>query len=489
MQELLIGMDGVKAETFARGWTPFIKSLIDKGHRLELKEDLVSRGWSEIMLGQHAVSTGAIYEGPLADGTLTWTDKFKLGDVPGLGETTKSIWQVLNERGYRVGVMNVPTTFPAPEVDGFFVSGGGGGGPVSQDATAEQCHPKGLESWLKEAGYIVDERLPSLLDEQGLYEPKPFFDRLDLMNQKRTETFIQLARDHEIDFGFVVYKSSTVTTETLLLSELEKKEVGGYEVNEAFISAAEAFYRKLDRHIQSLVESFPEAKVVLVSDHSMATRRYAVNANAFLVESGFQVGSSVKQGLFQAIKSFKHLLPSSLKKRLKGNPRIKSAYQSMTPFDARTSRAFSLSFSNGAHGIYVNDRARFGGPVAPDEIDELVDQIVRRFNDHPESRKYGFVAYPKPSSSNLAAARKFPDVVLDLPDGFQTSSLFPEFVKETRLPRGQFDLRDMKKDPRTVGKAHEPLAVCVNESWKLDGCDREDLTVVYHHLLQEFDQR
>lgn len=489
MQVLMIGMDGVKAETFDRGWTPFIKSIIDKGHHLQLKEDLISRGWSEIMLGEHAISTGALYEGPVANGTLAWTEKFRLGDVPGLGKNIKPIWQVLNERGHRVGVMNVPTTFPAPDVDGFFVSGGGGGGPISQDASAEQCYPKGLESWLNEAGYIVDERLPSLLGEKGLYEPRAFFERLDRMNQKRTQTFIQLARQHDIDFGFVVYKSSPVTAETLLPPELEKKESELGEINELFISAAEDFYRKFDRHIQSLVESFPDANVILVSDHSMATRRYAVNANAFLVESGFQTHSTGKQGLFRTVKSVKHLLPRWLKQSLKRKPGIKSAYQSMVTFDARKSRAFSQSFSNGAHGIYVNDHERFGGPVNPREVDNLADQIVREFNSHPDSRKYGFHAYRKSEVRDDQVAQKYPDIVLDLPDGFQTSSFFPQFVRQTDLPKEPFDLRDMKKDPRTVGKAHEPLAVCVDGKWNAGDSANNDLTVVYHHLLDYFKQR
>lgn len=489
MQVLLIGMDGVKAETFDRGWTPFIKSLIDEGNALSIKEDLVSRGWSEIMLGEHAFSTGAVYEGPLVDGTLTWSDKFKLDDVPGLGKEIKPIWQALNELGYRVGVMNVPTTFPAPEVNGFFVSGGGGGGPVSQDATPEQCHPEGLENWLKESDYILDERVPSLLGEQELYEPEAFFNRLDLMNQKRTEAFVQLAGDYEIDFGFVVFKSSTVTTETLLIPELEKQEEGLHGVNEELISAAAGFYRKLDIHIRSIVKSFPEAQVLLVSDHSMATRRYAVNPNAILVEMGLQCRSSGKQGIFRAVKSFKHLLPAQLKKRLKGSARIKSAYESMVTFDTSTTRAFSQSFSNGTHGIYINDQDRFGGPVDPDEINNLIDQIVLFFNEHPDSIKYGFRAYRKTKSEKSSAAKKFPDVVLDLPDDFQTSSVFPSFIKETKLPSTPFDLRDMKKDPRVVGKAHEALAVCVNSEWKLDGCDREDLTAVYYHVLNEFDRR
>ena len=172
MKLLTIGMDGVHADTFNRGWTPFIKSLIDRGHGLTLHEDLISRGWSEIMLGKHAYDTGALYEGPLMGGSLKWSDKFKLEDVPALGVDIKPIWQVLNERGYRVGIMNIPTTFPAPKVDGFFVSGGGGGGPISKEASPYQCHPTELVTELNDGGYIVDQRNETLLGEAGLYDPK-----------------------------------------------------------------------------------------------------------------------------------------------------------------------------------------------------------------------------------------------------------------------------------------------------------------------------
>jgi predicted AlkP superfamily phosphohydrolase/phosphomutase len=141
---LVIGMDGVGIDTFIRGWTPYLASLIDSGTMVKLKEDLLSRGWLEIVTGQHAIKTGALYEGPVADGTLTWTDSFKLEDIPNLGIQVKPIWQVLNERGYKVGIMNIPTTYPAPKVDGFFISGGGGGGSISQEIAEEQCQPDGL---------------------------------------------------------------------------------------------------------------------------------------------------------------------------------------------------------------------------------------------------------------------------------------------------------------------------------------------------------
>jgi len=484
MKLLMIGCDGVKAETFNRGWTPFIQSLIDKGHSLHLKEDLISRGWSEIVTGRHAVDTGALYEGPHADGSLRWGEKFRLSDVPGLGTSVKPIWQTLNENGYRVGIMNVPTTYPAPEVNGFFVSGGGGGGPITQRAAPEQCHPQSLAPWLNGMDYIVDERMPTLLAEKGLYAPDDFFSRLDLMTQKRTKAFIDLANKHSIDFGFIVYRS-TVTAETLLPPELDKLETGYRNVNHDFISAAKTFYQRLDEKIRILTEAFPRAEVLLVSDHSMDTRRYAVNSNGFLVESGYQVPSKSKQSLFGIVKSFKHLVPHTIRARLKKNRKIQVAYESMTTFDSTATKAFSMAFSNGAHGIYINDTHRFGGPVPSADIEPLVSEIIDKFNSHPLAQQHGFNAYPRPQSCS-PVADKFPDIVIDLPDGYQTSNRFSAFVVETPLPTKPFNLRDMHKDPRTTGKAHTPLAVNTKNAWKCGPQPYPDnLTAVYRHILEQ----
>ncbi|MFT2098081.1 alkaline phosphatase family protein [Marinomonas sp. 2405UD66-6] len=483
MKMLVIGMDGVCLETFDRGWTPFIKSLLDKGQKLELKEDLISRGWSEIVTGKHALDTGGLYEGPTAKGGLDWTEAFKISDVPGLGKQVKPLWQVLNEKGYKVGIMNVPTTFPAPEVDGFLVSGGGGGGPISQDVSPVQCHPSALAARLRDMGYILDERRPTLLDEKGLYAPADFFARLRQKNEKRTQAFIQLSSEFEVDFGFVVYRSSTVTTETMLVSELEKLSLGRGGVNQDYIKQSEVFYRELDGNVRALVETYNEAEVLLVSDHSMVTNRYSVNANAFLIEKGYQTNDKSRRGILDIIKAYKHFVPYSLKEKLKKSKKIKNAYQSMVPFNPKKTQAFSQSFSSGQHGIYINDEVRFGGPVKSDEIKKIAEGIVRHFNAHPLALQHGLTAKIKPQSSS-PVAYKFPDIILDCPDGYFTNNKFKDFIVKTDIPEEALDLRDIKKGVRTVVKGHIPLAVNVNNEWSSK--DGTDLTLIYQHIVSKF---
>ena len=483
---LLIGMDGVQPETFKRGWTPYLESIIEKGVSLSLKEDLVSRGWAEILTGEHATITGAMYERPILDGTYNWTDKFKLNDIPGLGSEVKPLWQVLNERGYRVGIMNVPTTNPAPKVDGFFVSGGGGGGAIDQDVVSGQCYPENIKSSLNDMGYIIDERLPSLLGEKKLYDPAGFFSRLGEMNQKRTSAFIKLSARHAIDFGFVVYKSSTVTTETLLLPELSRHQQGDANVNKDFLDAAETFYRAFDEQIRRLDQAFPGAEMVLVSDHGMAPRRWSVNPNAFLVEKGYQKRSSSRRGIFDFVKSFRHWIPYSVRQKLKSSPHIKSAYESMITFNPRESFAFNVTLTNAIHGIYINDKERFGGPVERSAIFMLKEQIIQAFNEHPKAVEHGISARMK-TAPDGECSRFFPDIIIEMPDGYAPSNEEPGFITEYMSAETPMDLRGMSKDQRMSVKGHYPLAVMKGGPWLAHpGSDRKDLRVLYDHVLATF---
>jgi predicted AlkP superfamily phosphohydrolase/phosphomutase len=189
MKLLVIGIDGAHLEPFRRGWTPNIEKLINAGDILPVHEDLITRGWARIITGQGAEVTGALYDRPDLNGTTGWSLKFNMNSVLNLGSKVLPIWQVLSEMNVKVGIMNVPTVFPAPVVNGFFVSGGGGGAPVVQEPTADFCFPENIVNQLREWDYIVDERPNSLLAEKGLTLPTEVFQRLSYKNSKRVEAF------------------------------------------------------------------------------------------------------------------------------------------------------------------------------------------------------------------------------------------------------------------------------------------------------------
>ena len=512
MKTLVIGIDGASVETFKRGWTPYIESLIAKGYRLDLKLDLLSRGWVEIYTGKHAIETGLLYDRPLLNKSLDWTNKSNIEKIPGWGKKIKPIWQVLNERGYKVGIMNVPTTFPAPKVNGFFVSGGGGGAKVVKEATGELCYPKNIVKYLQRIGYIVDERMPDLF-EKNLLTVEKVFSRFQLKNKKRTEAFIQLSKEKQIDFGFVVYKTSSVMVEYFTIPELEKESKGEKIFDRNLLEKSRNYYQEFDKQIKTLVESFKGAEIIFVSDHSEIKSSFQVDANYFLQSNGFQtkqkkqLKKQLKKITNKTIRFMKDLvrynIPLRLKKRIisfrKGVSEKESTGKGLLSeqyfeFDPNRTVAFCVPFGDWTRGIYINDEERFNGIVAEKDILNLSRQISDRINNNRIAKEHGISSHVKPRF-DTSVSKYYPDVVLDMPDGYLVRKNTKDFVTKfegNKAKNTNFDTIEMWRKqglkPLCI-RGHHPIAVS-STLWTEDILSMSsDLTAIYRHLLKQFETK
>lgn len=487
MKVLMIGMDGAHLDAFDRGWTPYIASLIKNGTRLMIKNDLISRGWLEIVTGRHGVDTGALYDKPKANRSHEWDLQFNINNIPGLGETVKPVWQVLSEKGVRVGVMNLPTAYPAPQVNGFFVSGGGGGAPVVQTPSLEHCYPREEFEFLVKQGYIVDERIVPLLVEKKITDPSEIFFILENKNKKRTSSFIELAKKYQIDFGFVVYKSSANLAEWLLLPEWKRMQEGAKDVDTQLIGIIKDYYVKFDMEVRKLHETFPEAEIILVSDHGLVAREWSVNPNILLQEKGFQKAHRAKDTIKYSVETLKRMIPFSWRSALRKRKAINSVLYSTPMFDIENTLAFCKTQGDWLQGIFINDRQRFGGPLDESEIDKVKEKIIKAFAEDIEVRRYGFHAYSKkeyPSPTSLF----FPDIVIDVPDGFLITDKIKYFVERFIPPNGALNLLSITKGNLLCIKAHYPITVIYNGKCRIPEISEcLDLTAVYDHIITVFE--
>ncbi len=470
MKLLMIGMDGASRQAFERGWTPYISELMKKGRDLAMKTDLYSRGWLEIATAEHSRVTGAMYDRPKCNGTLEWQEQFKIGDIPGLGEAIKPIWQSLNEQGASVGIMNLPTTFPAPEVDGFFVSGGGGGGGVSSAPEEDQCFPRSIHRGLIKEGYIVDERIVQFVVEKKMSSPKEIFERLAHKNQRRTRSFIRLANEFNIDFGFVVYKTSSVLAENFVQVDWFRR-CSGLEADDELLRVLESYYREFDSEVKKLHEAFPETDLLFVADHGMARRTHSVNPNVFLEKSGYQVRGSSSSWKFELVKYSKKVLPFWLKMALKKQGKIKAVTSNVVPFDSSLTRAFARTFGDWRYGVYVNDKDRFGGPVDKNKVQELLHELVEKFNSEPSLQAHGITARlgvelcPRKDCDSPW----FPDLVLDMPDGYLVTDKSRGFIEEYKVPEDFNALGAILRGDIVSIKSTTPATVyCPSEKSNID---------------------
>lgn len=482
MKVLLIGMDGAHVGAFRRGWTPYLESLINEGSNLAPKNDLLSRGWLEISTGRHASTTGALYDKPKANGTLEWDLSFSINDIPSLGSGIKPIWQALNELGFKVGVMNLPTVFPAPEVNGFFVSGGGGGASVVVDATPELCYPKDIIDKLHKNGYIVDQRIPQLVVDKKYDSSAQILAELSVMNTKRTTSFIELANDHQIDFGFVVYKTSSVTAETIIVPEINNTGPSSKKT----LEAARKYYEEFDQEIMRLTKEFPSAEIVLVSDHGTIARSHTVNPNICLQKLGYQKVNASLSAKKVLVEKLKKLIPFSIKMALKKNSKIKRTVQESFSFDHHRSQAFCRTKNDWTHGIFINDEKRFGGPVKESDIPGLKAEIIEKINVDADALKHNVRAYST-NPNNDTILSQFPDIGFDLPSGYLTNDSAKMFIASYRPPVNLSSLDAILQGEILSMKSHEPLTI-VNPKVDSESSfkDENTLQTTYKYIVDRF---
>lgn len=487
MKMLVIGIDGGHIGAYNRGWTPFIESIIEKWDSIDLKEDLISRGWCEILTGHHGSETGALYDKPLINQTYSWTLKFKISDIESLEDNVVPIWKKLNMNGYSVGIMNVPTTFPAPAVDGFFVSGGGGGESVVQDPHYEMCYPSSIINVLKKLNYIVDERFHSLVYEKKIRKFKDIFNRLSVKNKNRTESFLELSKIFNVDFGFVVYKSSSVITEMFIMPELFRKSMNYENIDCELLSFAQQYYKEFDKNIESLVRNTNPDEILLVSDHGMCVAKHRVNLNYFLNQSGFFAfnNKNLKNiNIFTAIKKIaKPFFPLQFRRSISN---FNSSLNNSIFCDYSKSQAFCMPQGDWGAGIYINDFQRFGGKVKFSDAYKIACEISSNINESQLFKSHKIFSYVS-STCKKRQLSFFPDVIVDVPDGYLISNKDKCIVSDISYTDKKMDM-DMwlnNFDYYTI-KGSKPIAIC-SKRWYSDlNKNDNSLCLVYDHILNSF---
>jgi predicted AlkP superfamily phosphohydrolase/phosphomutase len=486
MKILMIGADGAHEAAFRRGWTPYIEERLAKADILPVEEDLISRGWSRIALGRGADITGALYDRPDLGGGFGWSLKFRMGDVPGYSSKIKPIWQVVNEMGVKVGIMNLPTVFPADKVDGFFVSGGGGGAPIVQDVEDSFCHPVEIADSLRDWGYIVDERQTSLLVEKRIDSAKELFDRLSLKNERRAAAFTKLSKKYGVDFGFCVFKSSSVLAELLVLSELAASERRGGKADKSLMEAAENYYRHFDSLVQGLVENFPGAEVLMVSDHGSIVPKYYLNTNILLEKLGYQSRFTANRLIARIGRRMKRYLPYVIREKLKKSGSVKSRWRELSAAPPNGATAFSTLLGSWRNGIYINDSERFGGPVKPGLVQSVSRKLVEEINSDQEMLNHGIKAILRPSHETVEAQSvHYPDIILSMPDEIITSPINNKVISNVSMPKAPLGLKGITGEKLLCVKSSQALAANLTGSWITSG-DSPDLTAVYRHITEYF---
>ncbi len=360
---------GLDAATFdvidpmiASGDLPNLARLFEAGSRGVLRSTthpLTPHAWTTMVTGVNVGHHG------IWDFTERDETGYRLRVANGSFRRAPALWDWLGAAGRGCGLVNIPFTWPAPEIDGFVIAG--------FDSAAREAgwtHPQGLVAELRAryGSLELDNRFP--IGDDGSID----LDQVRAAAEQKVDAVLWLLESYTPDMLFVVFMAAD-HVQHLCWTDWEK---------DGKDSPVAETYRILDHAVGRLIEALdPGADVLVVSDHGAGALDGVVNLNAWLSGLGYltfaRTTADAARRTADSLFHLRRLVPARLRYAIKQRlPGLRERVYASTDWSAiawDTTRAFSYgTFGN----IVVNVRGREErGIVEPGaEYEQVRDEIA-----------------------------------------------------------------------------------------------------------------
>ncbi len=416
---MVLGIDGLPftltGEYIDADILPGFKRILDSGFTLHQMDasipDVSSTSWTSFMTGVNPGEHGIYGFMDLEPGTYNMVFPSS-GDV-----AAPTVWDMLAMRVDSKGsslyerfrgrldsplrsvVLNIPQTYPAPEINGILTSGF-----VCPDLK-KGTYPESAYEYLRSIGYISDvDANRAVTDRDG------FFKEVFLALEKRKEAFEHFLRNEDWDLFICVITE----TDRMHHFFFEAARNSDHPCHDTFLS----FYRAMDRVVGRLFDSFMEITggdglFMTMSDHGFTVSEQEFYVNSWLEEKGYL-------RLDRERKYFNQI--------------------------AAGTRAFAMDPAR----IYINLRDRYqGGEVEGHEREPLVSELkegLLGIVDH-RSRPVIKSVYENKELYRGPRASMGPDLVCIAHDGFDLKA---SLQKETVFGKGPFTGMHTRHDAHCI---------------------------------------
>ncbi len=352
---------------------------------------------------------------------------------------SRTLWQILSDAGRRVGVINVPVTYPPQPVNGFLIGG------LLSPLTGRITYPPGLlEPYLEELGaYRI---VPSVQYKEG-NEELFIADLLDLVD-RRGRYALRLMEDHPWDFFMVHFQATDVLQHAFWKFVDPTHPRHNPEAAARFVPQMRRVFERIDDFIGQMVERIEgEGTVIVMSDHGFGPLHWVVNLNLFLLEAGLlqlrgNPSTRLRSSLFRAgltpasvwrlieragLQNYVWLISKSTRNR------VVSKFLSFGDVDWSRTVAYSIGHVG---QIYINLKGREPhGIVEPGaEYEAVRRRVVEALKElrHPETGKpLVDRVIPGEQVAHGPYAHRGPDLHVVF-DGYRAIA-FPLFATDSRL--------------------------------------------------------
>ncbi|HSM57117.1 MAG TPA: alkaline phosphatase family protein [Candidatus Sulfomarinibacteraceae bacterium] len=275
---VVIGLDGAPFPLIQQwcreGRLPNLAALAGRGSQGILRSTMPVHSptaWASFITGLNPGKHGVF------DFVQREPDSYQLRVVRSDHISGASLWRLLNEAGHRVGVMNVPMTYPPEEVNGFLLSG------LGTPDYVNYSYPPELSEQLTEAGYRVNNKFFFAPDRQD-----EWLDDIFAMTKQRGETAVRLMEEKAWDFFMVVFRNTDEICHFYWHHMDEEHPQHDPDAPRRYRRAILDLYQLADRWVGRIVEAAgPEANVVVMSDHGAGPLYQDVFLNEWLWQKGY----------------------------------------------------------------------------------------------------------------------------------------------------------------------------------------------------------
>lgn len=351
------------------GQLPNLRRIFETGSRGVLRSTtppITSQAWATAFTGVNAGRHG------LWEFVERHDSGYRLRLVNGSFRRAPAVWDYLSAGGHRVGVVNVPFTWPASELNGFMLSGFDAAG-VERGTVRPESVVKELRS--RFGPFELDHRPP--LHADGSLDT----EQVRRAAEQKVDITLWLAERFEPELLIVVFMAADHCAH-----------YGWRDWEERGIESSLAeVYRILDEASGRLLDGLPSAgDVVVLSDHGSGSLDGVINLNAWFEQEGFlhyaaaagarQAEELARSALFKVIEARARLpkgLRTFVKRRAPGLRDRLHELKEFTGIDWPRTKAFAYGYM-GSVVLNVSGRERDGIVRPGEDYDHVCAEITRR---------------------------------------------------------------------------------------------------------------
>jgi predicted AlkP superfamily phosphohydrolase/phosphomutase len=422
---IIIGLDGATFDVLdpyiQKGVLPNIERLIHEGVKGKLDSTIppvTGPSWVSFMTGMWPGKHG-IY-----DFVKPMPNSIKRQAISYQDIRSSTIWSYLDKAGKKVGIVNLPITYPTPKVDGFIIPG-----LLTPNTEGEFAYPEGLMAELhREIGEYVFDVWWQRYGKSGV---KKFLDELLYCTSQRIKTMSYLLEKKEWDVFTGVFIGTDRVQHYIWQYIHPRYEKGLTKREQEIVSKIAEYYKQIDNFLGNLIKIFDmKADIIVMSDHGFGPLQKKVYINRWLEENGYLTIDRKKARLVSITRNLLNLIRIIVKAldywNLRKKIQVKKRLHRMSAYDfldcINWSKTLAYSASSTEQGIYINLRGRepYGIVNGGGEYERIRDEIIQRLKElrDPETgEKVVTQIFKREVLYQGSFVKNAPDIILFLKNG------------------------------------------------------------------------